>query len=159
MPALFYCSSADAQQHTASLVHLVFALPQAGAGMQLLELLPLSARAPAGLLVQLLAFQTPAVRQAAYDAVAAAMTAEAPALQQATAFLLGDSEVLRQLIVHGFPCAAVRRQAGQILQAAAGSQAGLQALAPWEAWLACYAANAEVGSAMSGVLAQLEEHR
>ena len=123
------------------------------------DLLALSTQAAAELLVLLLGFRCPAVQQAAYQALAAAARSESLHLSRAAALLAAHSPVQQQVIVYGLSSASVRQQAAQLLQAAVASPGGLQALAPWSSWLACYAAEAEIGAAVSGVLAQLEEER
>lgn len=123
------------------------------------ELLALSTQAAPELLVLLLDFDGPAVQQAAYQALAAAASSDSPGLRRAAAQLVAQAPVQQQVIVYGLSSSAVRQQAAQLLQAAVASPAELQALAPWSPWLACYAAEPEIGAAVSGVLAQLEEDR
>ena len=123
------------------------------------DLPALSTQADAELLVLLLGFEGPAVQHAAYQALAAAASSESLDLSRAAARLAAHAPVQQQVIVYGLSSAAVRQQAAQLLQAAVASPGGLQALAPWAPWLACYAAEAEIGAAVSGVLAQLEEDR
>ena len=123
------------------------------------DLLAQSTQAAADLLVLLLGFDGPAVQQAAYQALAAAASGESLGLSRAAAQLAAQAPVQQQVIMYGLSSAAVRQQAAQLLQAAIASPGGLQALEPWSPWLACYAAEAEIGAAVSGVLAQLEEDR
>ena len=128
-------------------------------GEQHSDLLALSTQAAPELLVLLLGFDGPAVQQAAYQALAAAASSESLDLSRAAAQLAAHAQVQQQVVVHGLSSAAVRQQAAQLLQAAVASPGGRQALAPWSPWLACYAAEADVGAAVSGVLAQLQEDR